>query len=121
MGNQHKKSYLQSVLESSSQSPINEIDKRDALKRKEMVNVMKALENFMVEDDWPRPAGELQPLVDILDSVGVISHSIEAAMNTMDPDKQQQYLVLGYQGGYDWEGGKSQVGALKGLRNMFSR
>ncbi len=98
-----------------------ETDTMDDEKRTAIVDVMKALENFAVDNSWPITALEIQPLVHTLGKVGLMSRSIEAAMRTMDPDKQQQYLVLGYQGGYEWEGGEGKVGALKGLRGIFSR
>tara|TARA_Y100000310_G_C20626914_1_gene786441 strand:- start:774 stop:1088 length:315 start_codon:yes stop_codon:yes gene_type:complete len=89
-------------------------------KKKVIVDVMKALENLEVEDDWPVTSAELQPLATILTDIGVGPKDIMAAMKTIDPDRQKQYLILGYQGGYDWEGGASQMGAIKDLRKLFA-
>lgn len=99
---------------------LAEQDENNEKKKKVIVDILKALENLEVEDDWPYPAGELEPLATKLTDVGVEPNDITAAMKTMDPDRQQQYLVLGYQGGFDWEGGPSEMGAIKDLRKMFA-
>ena len=99
---------------------IYENDEANEQKKKVIVDVLKALENLEIEDDWPVPPGELQLLATGLTDIGVGPKDIMAAMKTMDPDRQKQYLILGYQGGFEWEGGSSEMGAIKDLRKMFA-